>query len=97
MALAPENVSASAESASDFGANDWLIDEMYDQYVDDPESVTEAWQQYFASHALPVQPTPQPSAGSTAPTPSPAAPTEVTRRPPVAATSPSAAGPASPS
>ena len=34
-------------SAQDFGANDWLVDEMYEQYVADPTSVDPAWVEYF--------------------------------------------------
>ena len=34
-------------SAQDFGANDWLVDEMYEQYVADPSSVDPAWVEYF--------------------------------------------------
>ena len=34
-------------SAQDFGANDWLVDEMYEQYVADPTSVDPTWIEYF--------------------------------------------------
>ncbi|CAB5112228.1 MAG: multifunctional oxoglutarate decarboxylase/oxoglutarate dehydrogenase thiamine pyrophosphate-binding subunit/dihydrolipoyllysine-residue succinyltransferase subunit [Actinobacteria bacterium] len=34
-------------SAQDFGANDWLVDEMYEQYVADPTSVDPTWVEYF--------------------------------------------------
>jgi 2-oxoglutarate dehydrogenase E1 component len=30
-------------SSSEFGANEWLVDEMYEQYVQDKNSVDEAW------------------------------------------------------
>ena len=33
-----------------FGANAWLVDEMYEQYVDDPSSVSESWQEFFADY-----------------------------------------------
>ena len=39
-----------AESPTDsasFGANEWLVDEMYEQYKRDPESVDEAWWEFF--------------------------------------------------
>ena len=29
---------------SDFGANEWLVDEMYDQYLKDKDSVDASWQ-----------------------------------------------------
>ena len=31
-----------------FGANAWLVDEMYDQYRADPSSVPESWRDFFA-------------------------------------------------
>ena len=34
-------------SAQDFGANDWLVDEMYEHYLADPSSVDPAWIEYF--------------------------------------------------
>ncbi|OYO19341.1 2-oxoglutarate dehydrogenase E1 component [Enemella dayhoffiae] len=36
------------QEQSDFGANDWLLDEMYDRYQQDPDSVDPSWQKYFA-------------------------------------------------
>ncbi|WP_203566328.1 multifunctional oxoglutarate decarboxylase/oxoglutarate dehydrogenase thiamine pyrophosphate-binding subunit/dihydrolipoyllysine-residue succinyltransferase subunit [Aestuariimicrobium ganziense] len=33
---------------SNFGANDWLIDEMREQYRDDPDSVDPSWAEFFA-------------------------------------------------
>ena len=35
---------------SDFGANDWYIQELYEDYLKDPGSVGETWQEYFATH-----------------------------------------------
>ncbi len=32
---------------SGFGPNEWLVDEMYDRYREDPSSVDEAWQELF--------------------------------------------------
>jgi 2-oxoglutarate dehydrogenase E1 component len=37
-------------SAQDFGANDWLVDEMYEQYLQDPSSVDPAWVEYFKAN-----------------------------------------------
>ena len=34
---------------SGFGANSWLVEEMYEQYQDDPDSVSESWRQFFAA------------------------------------------------
>ncbi len=37
-------------SAQDFGANDWLVDEMYEHYLTDPSSVDPAWIEYFKTN-----------------------------------------------
>ncbi|NUR06631.1 MAG: multifunctional oxoglutarate decarboxylase/oxoglutarate dehydrogenase thiamine pyrophosphate-binding subunit/dihydrolipoyllysine-residue succinyltransferase subunit [Nocardioidaceae bacterium] len=34
----------------EFGANEWLVDEMYEQYQRDPNSVDKAWWEFFRSH-----------------------------------------------
>ncbi|MEK6649033.1 MAG: hypothetical protein AABY37_06970, partial [Actinomycetota bacterium] len=31
-----------------FGANEWLVDEMYERYLQDPSSVDTAWHAFFA-------------------------------------------------
>ena len=33
-----------------FGPNDWLVDEMYEQYLADPNSVSESWQEFFSDY-----------------------------------------------
>ena len=33
-----------------FGPNAWLVDEMYDRYRADPQSVSESWREFFADH-----------------------------------------------
>ncbi|MEJ7801172.1 MAG: multifunctional oxoglutarate decarboxylase/oxoglutarate dehydrogenase thiamine pyrophosphate-binding subunit/dihydrolipoyllysine-residue succinyltransferase subunit, partial [Ilumatobacter sp.] len=40
-------MAASDSSGSGFGANSWLVEEMYEQYRTDPASVGEAWQEFF--------------------------------------------------
>ena len=45
-----------AEERQQFGANAWLVDEMYEQFRGDPHSVSETWREFFAdyrSHAGP--------------------------------------------
>ena len=56
MAPVPDP-SSSTQTATDalaeeFGANDWLLEEMYEQYVADPGSVDPSWAQYFKTHQL---------------------------------------------
>ena len=36
-------------TADDVGANDWLLEEMYEQYREDPNSVAPSWKEYFSS------------------------------------------------
>lgn len=37
---------------TDFGPNDWLVEEMLDNYRDNPDSVPSSWQQYFKSRNI---------------------------------------------
>ncbi len=45
----PESSSAPRPGGqqADFGANEWLVDEMYERYRSDPDSVDKAWWEYF--------------------------------------------------
>ncbi len=38
------------QPAATFGANTWLVDEMYAQFVTDPDSVSETWREYLADY-----------------------------------------------
>ena len=51
--------------SADFGANEWLIEELYDKYLADASSVDPQWQAYFAKL--------DGGGGAPAPSPSPAA------------------------
>ncbi len=51
---------------TDFGPNEWLVDELYQRYLADPSSVAMAWWNFFADY--------QPPAGSPAPAAAPAGP-----------------------
>ncbi|WP_143204025.1 2-oxoglutarate dehydrogenase E1 subunit family protein, partial [Streptomyces kebangsaanensis] len=53
----PSNTSVSTETdqagknpAAAFGANEWLVDEIYQQYLQDPNSVDRAWWDFFADY-----------------------------------------------
>ncbi|HYZ55483.1 MAG TPA: multifunctional oxoglutarate decarboxylase/oxoglutarate dehydrogenase thiamine pyrophosphate-binding subunit/dihydrolipoyllysine-residue succinyltransferase subunit [Streptosporangiaceae bacterium] len=37
-------------NTSDFGANQWLVDELYQRYLADPGSVDQAWWSFFADY-----------------------------------------------
>jgi multifunctional 2-oxoglutarate metabolism enzyme len=39
-----------APGGADFGPNEWLVDELYQRYLDDPGSVDKAWWSFFADY-----------------------------------------------
>ena len=48
---AGETTEAGATPANaDFGTNEWLVDELYQQYLADPDSVDRAWWSFFADY-----------------------------------------------
>src|SRR6266700_7800623 len=51
-----------AASQADFGANEWLVEELYQRYLADPGSVDRAWWSFFADYqpTLPTGTGPQP-------------------------------------
>jgi multifunctional 2-oxoglutarate metabolism enzyme len=53
VAIVPDQSPTSAPTETDFGANDWLLEEMYEQYTKDPSSVDETWAEYFKAHGAP--------------------------------------------
>ncbi|MBC7268873.1 MAG: hypothetical protein H5T76_09125, partial [Streptomyces sp.] len=73
---------AGKNPAAAFGPNEWLVDEIYQQYLQDPNSVDRAWWDFFADY--------KPGAPA-APAPADTAATGATDT-----TSPAAAAPAAP-
>jgi len=70
-----------------FGQNEWLVDELYQKYLQDPESVDKAWWNFFADYNPDYGPGRTPvreAANGTATAPAPA------KAPPKAAPAPSA-------
>src|SRR5690349_15269267 len=67
-----------------FGPNAWLVDEMYDQYVQDPDSVSESWREFFEDYRKGGDRTPKAN-GSAAPARSPEAPAAQAAQPPAPA------------
>ncbi len=51
---------ADAHASQALGPNEWLVDEMYEQYLADPSSVSESWQEFFADYQRDETPTPRP-------------------------------------
>ncbi|MGW6530495.1 multifunctional oxoglutarate decarboxylase/oxoglutarate dehydrogenase thiamine pyrophosphate-binding subunit/dihydrolipoyllysine-residue succinyltransferase subunit [Streptomyces venezuelae] len=72
------------DPAAAFGPNEWLVDEIYQQYLQDPNSVDRAWWDFFADYkpgvaasaaAAPAKPAGDTAAGAASTTaPAPAAP-----------------------
>ena len=97
-AAAPEPAAGQA----DFGANEWLVEELYQRYLADPGSVDRAWWSFFADYhpTLPNGTAPQSAAPVTgrqsaapaqAPAPAPAPAPRTAPAPPSAPSSPPAA------
>ncbi|MFJ3444222.1 multifunctional oxoglutarate decarboxylase/oxoglutarate dehydrogenase thiamine pyrophosphate-binding subunit/dihydrolipoyllysine-residue succinyltransferase subunit [Streptomyces sp. NPDC086081] len=64
----PSNSSISTDTdqagknpAASFGANEWLVDEIYQQYLQDPNSVDRAWWDFFADYKPGAAGAPAPS------------------------------------
>ncbi|MEV0924978.1 multifunctional oxoglutarate decarboxylase/oxoglutarate dehydrogenase thiamine pyrophosphate-binding subunit/dihydrolipoyllysine-residue succinyltransferase subunit [Streptomyces spongiicola] len=94
--------------AAAFGANEWLVDEIYQQYLQDPNSVDRAWWDFFADYKPgggatgEAAATPPASAGTTAAqtpgpaqAPAPATPVQAPAQAP-AAQAPAPQAPAAP-
>ncbi|HKC27999.1 MAG TPA: multifunctional oxoglutarate decarboxylase/oxoglutarate dehydrogenase thiamine pyrophosphate-binding subunit/dihydrolipoyllysine-residue succinyltransferase subunit, partial [Jatrophihabitans sp.] len=70
-------------SVGDFGANEWLVEDMYERYLADPNSVDEAWHDFFADYrpsgapatnGRPTEPAAEPATQPAAPAPRPSPP-----------------------
>ncbi|MEO5851223.1 MAG: multifunctional oxoglutarate decarboxylase/oxoglutarate dehydrogenase thiamine pyrophosphate-binding subunit/dihydrolipoyllysine-residue succinyltransferase subunit, partial [Nocardioides sp.] len=76
----PQSQQSSAVPSSELGANEWLVDEMKEQYDRDPGSVGPEWARYFESdgtshdstNGAAAAPTPAPAASATPPAQAPA-------------------------
>ena len=42
--------SSTSSPAEQFGPNEWLVEEMYQRYLDDPNTVDPAWHEFFADY-----------------------------------------------
>ena len=73
--------SSSTSSPTDqFGPNEWLVEEMYQRFLDDPNSVDPAWHDFFADYrpgdASPTSGSAAQTAAHTTAAPSPLTPIE---------------------
>ncbi len=50
MPKSPDQGSQTAVPSQDLGANEWLVEDMRDQYAADPGSVSREWAAYFKDH-----------------------------------------------
>ncbi|MFH8365614.1 multifunctional oxoglutarate decarboxylase/oxoglutarate dehydrogenase thiamine pyrophosphate-binding subunit/dihydrolipoyllysine-residue succinyltransferase subunit [Streptomyces sp. NPDC018031] len=89
--------------AAAFGANEWLVDEIYQQYLQDPNSVDRAWWDFFADYkpgkdtSSAVAAPQQPVSGAAAPAQAaPAAPAKPAAQAPAAPAQPAQAPAAQP-
>ncbi|MFJ9537989.1 multifunctional oxoglutarate decarboxylase/oxoglutarate dehydrogenase thiamine pyrophosphate-binding subunit/dihydrolipoyllysine-residue succinyltransferase subunit [Streptomyces sp. NPDC101225] len=103
----PSNSSISTDAdqagknpAAAFGPNEWLVDEIYQQYLQDPNSVDRAWWDFFADYK-PGAPASAPAgtaaagaAETTSPAPAPAAQAPAAPAAPAPAPAPTAPRPA---
>ncbi len=96
-----------SSTSSPFGQNEWLVEEMYRKFREDPASVDQSWHEFLAGyspdaagdaaaaangHAKPATPAANPSPAATAPMPAPAPPVAMPApAPPVAAAVPAPA------
>ncbi|MFH8223440.1 multifunctional oxoglutarate decarboxylase/oxoglutarate dehydrogenase thiamine pyrophosphate-binding subunit/dihydrolipoyllysine-residue succinyltransferase subunit [Streptomyces sp. NPDC018057] len=105
----PSNSSISTETdqagknpAAAFGANEWLVDEIYQQYLQDPNSVDRAWWDFFADYkpgaaaAASTAPAGTAAAGAAGTTTAPQAAPAAPAKPAQAPAAPAAARPAAP-
>ncbi|MDX6302219.1 MAG: multifunctional 2-oxoglutarate metabolism enzyme, partial [Nocardioidaceae bacterium] len=46
---APSTGQSAEDPLADFGANEWLVDEMYERYQNDPDSLDKVWWDFFSS------------------------------------------------
>src|SRR5690242_2150161 len=69
--------SQAGNPGTDFGPNEWLVDELYQRYLADPSSVAMEWWNFFADYRPPPGRPARPvaaAARAAAPAPAPAAP-----------------------
>ncbi len=66
----PLESSDSRARSGAFGPNAWLVDDLYEQFIADPSSVSASWREFFADYqpsALPVSPSKSASPSATPP------------------------------
>ncbi|MEU6035891.1 multifunctional oxoglutarate decarboxylase/oxoglutarate dehydrogenase thiamine pyrophosphate-binding subunit/dihydrolipoyllysine-residue succinyltransferase subunit [Actinomadura sp. NPDC047616] len=64
--MSTESHTSADPKHTDFGANEWLVDELYHKYLEDPNSVDEAWWSFFADYQPDSRPSASPPSASPA-------------------------------
>ena len=73
-----DTVASAANGSADFGANSWLVEEMFEQYRLDPASVGESWREFFSDYKSRAEVAAAPARPAAAPAPAaPVAPAPV--------------------
>src|SRR5690242_13892274 len=93
--------SQAGAAGTDFGANQWLVDELYQRYLADPSSVAMEWWNFFADYKPPAGSSAQRDSaaqpqGRPAPRPAATAPAPASPAPPTASPAPGGSAPAAP-
>ncbi|MCX6404617.1 MAG: multifunctional oxoglutarate decarboxylase/oxoglutarate dehydrogenase thiamine pyrophosphate-binding subunit/dihydrolipoyllysine-residue succinyltransferase subunit [Actinobacteria bacterium] len=73
----------SNQTSSPFGANDWLVDELFQQYLEDKQSVDSAWWSFFETYDPNNPIAPESTAPSTSTPATPSVPVQSTVEPAV--------------
>ncbi|MDQ3502456.1 MAG: hypothetical protein M3486_02390, partial [Actinomycetota bacterium] len=47
-------MSTQSGQQTDFGANEWLVYEIHQQYLQDPDSVPQAWREFLSDYTPPT-------------------------------------------
>jgi len=80
VSTTPEATSAATKGS--FGPNAWLVDDMYERYLADPESVAASWREFFVDYQRSTVPAvAAPYAAAPAPAPVAASPTDAEATP----------------
>ncbi|MEI7641993.1 MAG: multifunctional oxoglutarate decarboxylase/oxoglutarate dehydrogenase thiamine pyrophosphate-binding subunit/dihydrolipoyllysine-residue succinyltransferase subunit [Actinobacteria bacterium] len=48
--MSSESMTPENHFGGSFGPNEWLVDEMYENYLRDPNSIEESWRQFFSNY-----------------------------------------------
>ena len=70
--MTPHHYATSVPEPAAFGANSWLVEEMYERFCADPDSVGESWKEFFSDYRQNGESASGASSAATTASPSPA-------------------------